>query len=81
VARAVPAHASRTYRITRAPTLWIPNDGSATKSIVLNSSGFFPGNAPWKLVDGVIRFECGKFGTYYLRILTVNSLSNPCCSS
>eukprot|EP01052_Picozoa_sp_SAG31_P006898 SAG31_NODE_323_length_17713_cov_12.065834_10_plen_147_part_00 len=49
----IPPHGSRLFRLTAAPSLWIPNDGTATKSIVLNSSGFYPGNEPWKLVDGV----------------------------
>ena len=58
----VPPHGSRLFRLTAAPSLWIPNAGTAAKSIVLNSSGFNPGNAPWKLVDGVLLFECNKYG-------------------
>ena len=48
----IPPHGSRLFRLTAAPSLWIPNTGTAAKSIVLNSSGFYPGNEPWKLVDG-----------------------------
>ena len=58
----VPPHGSRLFRITAAPSLWIPNEGTKVKSIVLNSSGFNPGNDPYKLVDGVLLFECGKYG-------------------
>ena len=52
----IPPHGSRLFRLTAAPSLWIPNTGTAAKSIVLNSSGFYPGNEPWKLVDGA----CGS---------------------
>jgi hypothetical protein len=58
----VPPHGSRLFRVTAAPSLWIPNDGTLAKSIVHNSSGFYPGNDPFKLVDGVLLFECGKYG-------------------
>ena len=60
--RNIPPHGSRLFRLTAAPSLWIPNVGTAAKSLALNSSGFYPGNPPWKLVDGVLLFECGKYG-------------------
>eukprot|EP00035_Acanthoeca_spectabilis_P013270 m.244505 g.244505 ORF g.244505 m.244505 type:complete len:622 (-) comp15844_c0_seq5:40-1905(-) len=58
----VPPHGSRLFRVTAAPTRWIPNRGTAAGSWVLNSSGYNPGNPPWMLVDGVLRFECGVAG-------------------
>lgn len=43
VGKDVPPHGSRLFRLTAVPSLWIPNDGTAANSIVLNSSGYFPG--------------------------------------
>jgi len=38
-ARAVPPHGSRMLRLSAAPSRWIPNNGTAKKSIVVGSSG------------------------------------------
>ena len=61
-AEAVPPHGSRLFRLTARPSRWIPNHGTAASSIVSNSSGYYSGNEPWKLNDGVLEFKCGSAG-------------------
>ena len=62
IVEAVLPHGSRLFRLTARPPWWIPNQGTAATLIVSNSSGYYPGNEPWKLNDGVLEVKCDSAG-------------------
>ena len=50
------------YSISALPSGWLANTGNNITSLVSGSCGSNPGNPAWKAVDGVLLFECGRYG-------------------